>query len=858
MSTYFAPGVYVEEVPSGPQPVTPASTSVLAVVGSTRRGPVRVATRLSGWTDFQRVFEGNAADGYTAEAVYGFFENGGPAAFVVRADPSIPGTWKVKDGAAADSFQVTASSPGSWAAGLVVAATPDRDSGSAQLFSATTLETKAFSGDTEIKVDSTAGISRGDEVRMLQSNDAATSTEATVVAVTATTVTLHRTSGGAFSLPAGSVITGVVPAAATQFTVTGTGIKKGDVVQAELGDRTRVTWRATDAAPHGSGLTVTAAASGGTAVPGAQFTQRVDRFHGSIAAAGSTDVALGSITWLESAGLEPGETDLTTSLHAWASDGSEGVWIAGTTKAFRFAKRPPAGPIEVEARLSVKTFTETRDWTNPTIDQLTTAYSFVPAGTKLRLVPAAGTEVVLTRAASGVTPGFAIDSPATAASLTASFTSVEFVPASADKGVLVRCGRAPEKGDRVSFSVTDLLAVTDVQALGGDVYLLSFAETSSVASAVGTRALRRFVATRFYPLRFSLTLSGASAGEQFRGLALDPEHPQYYARAGVVNGVSTLVTVGPRAGGAGAPSPTTMPAFAVPDIVGRDVDPTPQDYIRAVAALDLEPEPAMVACPDLIGFGDELAQYAMVDALVRHCERFRRFAVLDAPKGDDAKVLKWRNTAVASSYAAVFAPWVQILDLDPRSTERYRYVPPSGFVAGVMARTDRERGVHKAPGNERVSGIVGLEQQYTQARQEALNPASVNLIRSFPGRGSRVWGARNATDDVTWRYISVRRLFNFVEVSVDRGTQWVVFEPNTATTWLRVKASVEGFLDQLWRSGGLAGDRAAQAYRVRIGLGQTMTEDDIDNGLVITEVAIAPAKPAEFVVFRFSHKRLSE
>ena len=167
-------------------------------------------------------------------------------------------------------------------------------------------------------------------------------------------------------------------------------------------------------------------------------------------------------------------------------------------------------------------------------------------------------------------------------------------------------------------------------------------------------------------------------------------------------------------------------------------------------------------------------------------------------------------------------------------------VPPSGFVTGVMARTDRERGVHKAPGNERIRGIVGPVERYTQRRQDLLNPNAVNLIRSFPGRGIRIWGARNATDDVQWRYTNVRRLFNFME-----------------TTWLRVKVSDENVLDLVWRAGGLAGSTPAEAYRVRVGLGETMTEADIDLGLIIIEVAVAPAKPAEFVVFRFSHKQLA-
>jgi phage tail sheath protein FI len=157
-----------------------------------------------------------------------------------------------------------------------------------------------------------------------------------------------------------------------------------------------------------------------------------------------------------------------------------------------------------------------------------------------------------------------------------------------------------------------------------------------------------------------------------------------------------------------------------------------------------------------------------------------------------------------------------------------------------------------------MNGIFGLAVDYSQRRQDLLNPSGVNLIRKFPGRGRRIWGARNATDDTTWRYVNVRRLFNFVESSVERGTQWVVFEPNTANTWLRVRVTVENFLNQLWRAGALAGTSPEEAYRVRVGLGETMNESDIQLGLIVTEVAIAPAYPAEFVVFRFSHKRLSE
>jgi phage tail sheath protein FI len=267
----------------------------------------------------------------------------------------------------------------------------------------------------------------------------------------------------------------------------------------------------------------------------------------------------------------------------------------------------------------------------------------------------------------------------------------------------------------------------------------------------------------------------------------------------------------------------------------------------------------MVICPDILTLEDPLLQVDVIGAMIGHCERFRRYALVDAPNyADDQELVKWRNAAVDSTYAGVFAPHLKIVNLDPDAVDRYRIVPPSGFIAGVFARTDQQRGVHKAPGNERVRGIVGLSQAYTTGRQDLLNPVAVNLVRIFPGRGTRLWGARNATDDVTWRYVNVRRLFNAIETSIERGTQWVVFEPNTTTTWLRVKVSIENFLDQQWRAGALAGTTAAEAFRVRVGLAQTRTETDLALGLIVIEVAIAPAKPAEFVVFRFSHKRLTE
>jgi phage tail sheath protein FI len=365
------------------------------------------------------------------------------------------------------------------------------------------------------------------------------------------------------------------------------------------------------------------------------------------------------------------------------------------------------------------------------------------------------------------------------------------------------------------------------------------------------------VPTEVVPQRFGIAVSeGGAAVETFRGLALHPDHPSYYFRDDQVNDVSKRIQVTERA--PGAVTAADLPALARPRTVGTNAVATAADLKSGFALLERVTEPAMVVCPDAVAL-DETEQADVIGTMVTHCEEFRRFAIVDAPRGmSDTELADWRLRSVSSIQAAVYAPWVRMLNLDPSSPKRVVEVPPSGFVAGVFARTDRDRGVHKAPANERVRGIVGLATDYTQRQQDLLNPSGVNLIRTFPGRGIRIWGARNATDDVQWRYVNVRRLFNLIEVSVERNTQWVVFEPNTASTWLRIRVSVENFLDQLYRSGALAGTSPEQAYRVRVGLGETMTETDIDLGLVVTEVAVAPAKPAEFVVFRFSHKRITE
>lgn len=238
--------------------------------------------------------------------------------------------------------------------------------------------------------------------------------------------------------------------------------------------------------------------------------------------------------------------------------------------------------------------------------------------------------------------------------------------------------------------------------------------------------------------------------------------------------------------------------------------------------------------------------------LVAHCENLAsRFAVLDMPR-DARKVQDVSNhrEIVDSTYAAMYHPWLQVFDpLDKKNI----MIPPSGSVIGIYARSDNSRGVHKAPANEVVRGCVGLDCQFNKGEQDILNPKGVNLIRVFPGRGIRVWGARTTSSDGSWKYINVRRLFIYIEESIKANTNWAVFEPNDEVLWVRVQRTISVFLNNMWRDGSLAGSSPEEAFFVNIGR-DTMSQDDIDNGRLICVIGVAPVKPAEFVIFRITQK----
>jgi phage tail sheath protein FI len=354
----------------------------------------------------------------------------------------------------------------------------------------------------------------------------------------------------------------------------------------------------------------------------------------------------------------------------------------------------------------------------------------------------------------------------------------------------------------------------------------------------------------FDPIINDKQIPRPSISEDFDDLSLDPNSPNYWEKR-VGNGNSSLVTLqvaatatlptalvgGPLAGGLDGATPTT---------VEYEGNAQQADQRTGLAALAMDPyrDVAIVCAP---GAGD-----AVVQKVITHCELNRyRFAVVDSAPGTAvATTLDPRSTIDDTKYAAFYHPWIVVSD--PRSGNRVK-IPPSGAVCGIYALTDNTRGVWKAPANETVADAIDLEFDVTHGEQENLNPKGVNLIRRFPGRGIRVWGARTLSSDPLWKYVNVRRLFIFLEASIYYSTQWVVFEPNDPKLWARVKQTVTLFLRTQWREGALFGEKEEEAFTVAVGR-ETMTEDDILNGRLIVEVGIAPVRPAEFVVFRIYQK----
>jgi phage tail sheath protein FI len=237
----------------------------------------------------------------------------------------------------------------------------------------------------------------------------------------------------------------------------------------------------------------------------------------------------------------------------------------------------------------------------------------------------------------------------------------------------------------------------------------------------------------------------------------------------------------------------------------------------------------------------------IINLLIAHAEYMHyRIAVLDS--GDDQAIadVRAQRAKIDSSYAALYYPWITILD---PVTRQEIQIPPSGSVCGIYARNDITRAVYKAPANEVVTLAIGFEKILNKAQQDILNPLGVNCFRFFEDRGYRLWGGRTASSDPEWKYVNLRRYFAYLEHSIDKGTQWAVFEPNGDALWANVRRTISDFLLNEFQNGALLGDKPEKAYFVRCDR-TTMTQNDLDNGRLVCLIGVAALRPAEYVIFR--------
>lgn len=360
--------------------------------------------------------------------------------------------------------------------------------------------------------------------------------------------------------------------------------------------------------------------------------------------------------------------------------------------------------------------------------------------------------------------------------------------------------------------------------------------------------------------KFQEILEASTKIEVYDGLTWADGSPDNVLKR--INGISGLISVSELSGAAPDMPETGDAGFVsfsggddgAADLTRADMngDPAaaPGERTGLTAFKEVD-EIALVYSPDVYSPLFTTGNATFVDDILSHCESLKdRFALLDAPSGQkDISGLSITTAPLRpSKYGAVYYPWIKVLD---PITNRTKLIPPGGHMTGIYARTDIERGVHKAPANALVRGALDLEFQISKGEQDLLNPRHINCIRFFQGQGILVWGARTLILDALWKYINVRRLFIYLEESIQKGTQWVVFEPNDARLWARVKQTITQFLTGVWKSGALMGSTPEESFFVKCDR-TTMSQDDIDNGRLICIIGVAPVKPAEFVIFRIA------
>ncbi|MBW4518176.1 MAG: phage tail sheath subtilisin-like domain-containing protein [Scytolyngbya sp. HA4215-MV1] len=817
MPEYLAPGVYVEEVDTGSKPIEGVSTSTAGMVGITAWGPESVATLVTAFSDFQRQFGGYLNDTaypnawYLPHAVEGFFTNGGKRLYIVRILPS------------------TATSAATY---LVDQALPSTVK--------TTLAKDAVTENPEITLDPAVDVTKIIEGMVFKLDEGPfaeyvrTAEKAKDVAGVKT-VKLERP------------------------------LSRNHVKGATLNERKiLLKVQAIDRGDWGNTLQVTPD----------DDESLLETSVVADAANGQPKVILNTTQ-----GIEPG-TILDFFIQKIVSERT----VLLTTTLGKSVKR--GTPVRLKAKDGTLTDWETivtKDAKDT--DKAISLESIEKLGKddKVALLFDDGTQSEKQVESIEIKLNEALGEDLTVASTVASVrgsrvdTKLTADVAKTSKTIALERGAGVEPGS------TLILRLLQEKVASIDQKVVTVDGTLDIPVKAGW-----LVRTREFKLRVDCIQTNPLTrqkrivmSETHRHLSLDPRHSRYVVRVigAIPNGTTPLrpdgrtdgegqlirvadmaaddtakksLRLGPELVLGSPPIPLGLTGgddqiatLSDLDYIGQDnIDPQRRTGLQALKNIE---EVSVVAIP---GRTNQRVQEAVID----HCELMRyRFAVLDSHEKDGMAQVQVQRSNYDTKYAALYYPWLAIPDPFPDNpqTQGNVSIPPSGNVMGIYARSDIERGVYKAPANEVIRGIADLEVKLMKEQQDILNPRNINVLRNFreDNRGLRVWGARTLSSDPDWKYVNVRRLFIFIEKSIDRGTQWVVFEPNDEPLWQRVKRVITAFLTQVWRDGALMGRKPEEAFFVKCDR-TTMTQNDIDNGRLIIQVGIAPVKPAEFVIFR--------
>ncbi len=822
MAEYLSPGVYVEEIDAGPKPIEGVSTSTAGAIGVTARGPTSGKPELvTSFAEFQRKFGGiyetpdaalQAKWSLTDDggrwwnfplSVQGFFENGGQRLYVKRVFAS---------GADESIAQLHT--------GLVINLTKD-----------------AAKGASFVTLESLIGIQQGQTVSFVHADTGVSDGPFAVVAYDSTTreVTLGAVGGGPFAgLPA--------------------ALKKGsDFAELAARDATKNTleFKARDKGAWGDDLYVHV-----RPIVGATYTMLADASQGP------------AVSTTTSADAVAADTNVKVATIAGLPIGSRVLIADGEYVVIATPAGPPSITLDRPLGTAAPSGTAVRKLrrANPAGFSTTVAVAAAAAATTIAVVDVTGIpngSTVLIGGELYVTSNQQVGA------------NTFDVPAPGLKAAAAVAAGVEVRGDKIAVwggrnVYLDAIVELDdgkrkdrrvVASLAGDVLTLSGVGTDppGIRNYYEGYKLRVIEAEAIVEYRLD---GNVLASEAFTNLRLkDDNTPSYLVNQ--INLASKLVTVRTLANYSESdltafPTATggdwqkfsggddDLANLSVDDFVGKDGGGGKRTGIAALEDID---EISICMAPNMWST-------TVQSALITHCEELKyRFAIIDPRNGLDIEEIRAAREPIDTKYAALYYPWLHVRN---PLEKRVIAVAPSAHVAGIYARVDVERGVHKAPANEVVRAIDlknGLETNVTKREQDMLNPKGIDVIRYFPDRGYRVWGARTLSSDGSWKYVNVRRLFIMIEASIDRGTQWAVFEPNDRPLWARVRQTIVNFLTTQWRNGALQGKTADEAFFVRCDE-STMTQDDIDNGRLICVIGIAPVKPAEFVIFRIQQKTL--